>query len=71
MLKVNDITVPFKSHSEGSSFAAVGTIDSHFWFLAHHVDGREGRYPDSGSPPSAVAANGGEERDMGGKEGDW
>ena len=38
MLKVNDITIHFKSQAEGSCFAAVGTIDSHFWFLAHHVD---------------------------------
>ena len=38
MLKVNDITIHFKSQAEGSCFAAVGTIDSHFWLLAHHVD---------------------------------
>ena len=38
MLKVNDITVHFKSQAEGSCFAAVGTIYSNFWLLAHHVD---------------------------------
>ena len=38
-LKVNDITIHFKRQAEGSSYADVGTIDSHFRLLAHHVDG--------------------------------
>ena len=37
-LKVNDITIHFKRQAEGRSYADVGTIDSHFKFLAHHVD---------------------------------
>ena len=37
-LKVNDITIHFKRQAEGSSYADVGTIDSHFRLLAHHVD---------------------------------